>query len=138
MANDCLFCKIISNEIPSSKIYEDSQVLVFLDINPVNFGHCLIVPKKHSETLLDCDEKELFELIRISKKVALALKTSLNCDGINLIQNNFKASGQVIFHTHFHLIPRFENDGFRLLPRTKQYSGCEKDAFAEKIKSFLK
>ena len=111
--SDCLFCKIIAGEIPCHKIYEDTNFLAFLDITPVNPGHTLIIPKKHSRTLLDMGEKETKEIMFVVKKIASHIQKKLEADGINVINNTEATAGQVIFHTHIHIIPRFERDGFK-------------------------
>ena len=114
---ECIFCKIINGEIPSFKVYEDDEVLAFLDINPVAVGHTLVIPKKHCETVFSCEEEDFGRLSSKVAKVAKKIKNALNCDGINILQNNERASGQVIFHVHFHLIPRMEDDGVLAFPK---------------------
>ena len=113
---DCIFCKIINGDIPSYKIYEDEEVLAFLDINPVALGHTLVIPKEHYETVFDAQEESFGKLSAKVAKVAKKINNALDCDGINILQNNGKASGQVIFHVHFHLIPRKEDDGVLTFP----------------------
>lgn len=110
---DCIFCKIIAGDIPSTKIYEDEDVYVFADIHPVNLGHSLVVPKMHFENLYSTPEGELAKIMRVAKRVAIASKEALRADGINIEMNNEPAAGQVIFHSHIHVIPRFANDGYR-------------------------
>ena len=105
---DCLFCKIINNEIPSLTIYEDELVKVFLDINPSTNGDCLIIPKKHYENFLDIDENLIPHIHKISKNIYELLKKKLNIEGLTITQNNFY--GQEIKHYHVHLTPRYEND----------------------------
>ncbi len=107
---DCIFCKIISGEIPSYTIYEDDLVKVFLDINPSTNGDTLIIPKKHCENMLDMDEKLISHIHKVSKDIYYVLKNKLNIDGLTIIQNNFY--GQDIKHYHLHLTPRYKNDGF--------------------------
>ncbi len=108
---DCIFCKIIANgEISSTEVYEDDNVYAFLDNSPSSIGHTLVVPKKHYENLFDIPDAELGILGARVKKVARAVKTALNADGINISMNNGRAAGQVIFHAHIHIIPRFEKD----------------------------
>lgn len=112
MDENCLFCKIIANEIPSSKIFEDDAFLAFLDINPVNPGHTLVIPKKHF-TSFDEVPREFFEgYFSVIQKVAGAVKMGMGADGYNIFQNNGKAAGQAVFHIHFHVVPRFDGDGF--------------------------
>lgn len=107
---DCIFCKIIAGEIPSEKVYEDEQVLAFLDIKPVNRGHLLVVPKIHSTDLLSVEDEVLKDMMPKVKKIGAAAMKAMNAQGINISTNNGKAAGQIIFHLHFHLIPRFSND----------------------------
>jgi len=107
---DCLFCKIIRGEIPSRKVYEDKDSVAFLDINPANPGHTLVMPKKHAENIFDADDELLGRVIVAAKVISKKIKESLNADGINVIQNNGRHAGQIVNHIHFHIIPRFAND----------------------------
>jgi len=133
---DCLFCKIIKKEIPITKIYEDKSTLAFLDINPVNPGHTLVIPKKHSRNLFDIEKKDLEELINTVQKISKAIKKGIEADGINIIWNNESSAGQIIFHTHIHIIPRFKNDGLRHW-KGKVYQKNEAEKVAEKIKKLI-
>ena len=133
---DCLFCKIANKEIPSEIVYENDDAVAFMDINPTNKGHVLVIPKKHFENILDMPDEILEKVIVAVKKVAKAVKESLNCDGFNIGMNNFPASGQVIMHAHFHIIPRYDNDGLQMWP-SKKYEEGEIKAYAEKIKNQL-
>lgn len=110
---DCLFCKIIKGEIPSYKVYEDENTFAFLDINPNNIGHTLVVPKKHSRNILDIEKDDLCAVYETSKIIAKAIMKGLKVDGINIISNNEPAAGQLVFHSHVHIVPRLETDGFR-------------------------
>lgn len=105
---DCLFCKIISGDIPSNTIYEDEIVKVFLDINPISNGHCLIVSKKHYSNIEDIDLETLKHVNEVAKKIYKKLKEKLNCEGLTLVQNN--GLGQEVKHYHLHLVPRYTND----------------------------
>lgn len=133
---DCLFCKIIAGEIPGAKVYEDEKVLAFLDINPVNPGHTLAVPKNHYLNLEEIPEIELRELIIAVKKVGRAIKEGLGYAGYNLAVNNDPVSGQIVPHLHFHIIPRKEGDGLKLWPQ-RQYGEGEMEGVAEKIRKSL-
>ena len=106
MKNDCVFCAIAAHEIPCFKIYEDDDTLAFLDINPFSEGHTLVVPKSHSEGLLDTDGGKLAVLVTRVGKIAAWIKEKLDCDGFNILQNNGEAAGQSVKHIHFHIIPR--------------------------------
>ena len=106
------FFKIISGELESYKIYEDEFSFVILDINPINPGHVLVLTKKHYNKLSEIDEMEASDIFRIIKKIEKIVAGS-GCTGTNVLQNNGKDAGQEIAHVHFHIIPRFKNDGFR-------------------------
>jgi len=133
MTKDCIFCKIVKGEIPSCKIYEDSDTLAFLDIAPVNPGHTLVIPKEHFENLYTLPDETLAGLILTAKKIAQAIKKGIGADGVNIGMNNEKSGGQVIFHAHLHIIPRIEGDGLKLWPQ-KSYKEGEAESVAEKIK----
>ena len=112
--DDCIFCKIVKGEIPAEKIYEDEQVVAFMDINPINPGHLLLVPKEHSRTILEADPKVLQQLIVHVPRLAKAVMQAVGADSFNLGVNTGKPAGQVVYHTHFHIIPRFATDAHRL------------------------
>lgn len=105
-----IFSKIVNQEIPAHIVYEDDSVLAFLDINPVNPGHTLVIPKVASADGLEADPATLAELIVAAQKIARAQKQVLNCDGVNFVMNNGEAAGQEVFHTHLHVIPRYHDD----------------------------
>ena len=107
MKNNCVFCAIAAGEIPSFKVYEDDLVLAYLDINPFSKGHTLVIPKEHNTGLLDTSDTTLANLIASVKKVAAHLKSTLPCDGFNILQNNGEAAGQTVMHIHFHIVPRY-------------------------------
>ena len=109
MAN-CIFCKIVKGEIPCFKILEDDRVLSFADVNPINAGHTLIIPKRHAENIWEIDREDLTAIHQASLKIAKAMKTSLDPDGIAILQLNGKAVNQVVMHYHLHLIPRKSSD----------------------------
>lgn len=113
--DNCIFCKIINNEISSQKIYEDNTVLAFLDINPVNLGHTLVIPKKHFEDIHDIPEEIAAHIIKVAQKISVALK-KIGADGTNISINNGKAASQIIFHFHMHVIPRFIGDNLPVWP----------------------
>ena len=109
--NDCLFWKIIKGEIPAKKVYEDSNSFAFLDINPRNPGHTLVIPKKHYETIFDIPSSEAGKLFESVRKIAGMVKNGMNAHGINISQSNGKAAGQIVSHLHVHVIPRFVTEG---------------------------
>ncbi len=118
---DCIFCKIINKQIPSKIIFENESSLAFLDIFPISKGHSIVIPKNHFNNLEDIPEEELSELFKIVKEIAVLIHDKLKVDGYNILQNNFKAAGQIINHFHIHIIPRKENDDkFKLkIPRSQ-------------------
>ncbi len=132
---DCIFCKIVSGEIPSGKVYEDESVVAFMDINPAVKGHCLVLPKEHYENIFDVSDEVLGETILAVKKVASAVQKAVKSDGVNVLQNNNRAAGQLIPHIHFHVIPRFEGDGIDFSYRPEKYAEGEMAEMLAKIKS---
>lgn len=111
--NDCLFCKIVKGEIPSYTVYEDEKVKVFLDINPNNDGHLLVIPKEHKTNLYEMDDETLLYMLNVIRtKLATLLKEKLAIDGLTISQNN--DYGQEVKHFHIHVIPRYKNDKFPL------------------------
>jgi histidine triad (HIT) family protein len=134
--DNCIFCKIVNNQIPCSKIFENEKIMAFLDLSPVNKGHALVIPKEHHKDLLDMPEATLSELTKAAKKVAKAVVKATKADGFNIGQNNGKAAGQIVFHFHLHVIPRFENDGLVPWPQGKYEEG-EMDRLAKEISSIL-
>lgn len=111
---DCVFCKIICGEIPSHKIYEDEDIYAFLDINPVTKGHTLIIPKQHFENMLDTPKEIREKVMEVAKNLALKYKKLLKVDAFNFYNASGKEANQSVFHLHLHLIPRSENDGYKL------------------------
>jgi len=117
--DDCIFCKIIEKKIPSKILYENNNTIAFLDILPISQGHTIVIPKKHYTNLETIPIDDLYEVMATVKIVSNLIFKNLNIDGYNILQNNYKAAGQVINHFHIHIIPRSRADGkFRLsIPR---------------------
>ncbi|MFH1448283.1 MAG: HIT family protein [Candidatus Micrarchaeota archaeon] len=134
---DCIFCKIVSKEIPSSVVYEDETALAFLDINPLSKGHTLVIPKKHYGSIHEASEEDMAELAKAVKKVAGAIKKTTGSDGINIIQNNGKAAEQLVPHMHFHIIPRFKDDGLVSKWPTKKYGEGEMENLRKRMAESL-
>ncbi|MFA6050152.1 MAG: HIT family protein [Candidatus Paceibacterota bacterium] len=134
--DNCIFCKIVTGEIPSNKVYEDDHVLAFLDIRPVNPGHTLVIPKDHFENIYTLPDETFARMSLAVKKVSVAIKQAVDADGINLGMNNEEAAGQVIFHAHIHIMPRVEGDGLQLWPQ-KDYKDGEAASIADRIKKEL-
>jgi histidine triad (HIT) family protein len=106
-----VFCRILDGQIPSTRVFEDERTIAFMDINPLNEGHCLVVPRAHAPTIFDIDQTDLRSAIVTAQRVAKAIRTALRPDGLNLLQANGAAAFQSVPHLHFHLVPRFAGDG---------------------------
>lgn len=128
----CIFCKIISGEIPSSKIYEDNDVFAFLDTKPVNPGHTLVIPKKHFESIHDTPDEAVSKMIVVAKKIAGSIQKNLKAQGVTIGMNNGEAAGQSVFHAHIHVMPRYSTDTHKLWSG-KDYKSGERESVAEKI-----
>lgn len=135
---DCVFCKIVRGELSSCKIYEDGEIIAFMDIGPIIKGHALVIPRRHYPTLFDTPPDVLEKLILAAQKIAIAQKHALCSDGINVMQSNGRSAGQVVDHIHFHVIPRFNADGHHWNWKAQKYAdGSEMQALADKIKNAL-
>ena len=108
--SNCIFCKIATGAIPSATIYEDGDFRVIMDINPASKGHAIILPKTHAANIFEVSDEVAGKIMVVAKKVATAMKEELNCEGINILQNNGEIAGQTVFHLHVHLLPRYKND----------------------------
>ena len=133
---DCLFCNIIAGEIPSHTVFEDEKTLAFLDIGPVNTGHTLVIPKRHSQNIFDIASEDWAAVAETVRRVAGALEKGLGADGINLEMNNRPYAGQIVDHTHVHIIPRFRGDGLQHWPQHKYKEG-EAEAALAKIRATI-
>lgn len=131
-----IFAKILRGEIPSTRVYETDDVVAFMDVMPQGTGHTLVVPKAPSRNLLDAKPETLANVIQVVQKIAQAVKTAFNADGVTVMQFNEPASGQTVYHLHFHVIPRFE--GVALKPHTGQMEDTAVlSANAEKIRAAI-
>lgn len=131
-----IFAKILRGEIPAFKVYEDAETLAFMDVMPQSPGHTLVIPKAPSRNLLDADPSVLAQTIPVVQKIAIAAKTAFAADGIQIVQFNEPASGQTVYHLHFHIIPRYE--GVSLKPHSGKMEDMEVlKANAEKLKAAL-
>ncbi len=115
--DNCIFCKIARGEIPCTSVFESEELIAFLDINPVNKGHTLLVPKAHMETLFDMPDGIGENLMIAMKQVGKAVMDATGAEGLNVVQNNYPAAGQQVPHAHWHLIPRFADDGYTAWPQ---------------------
>jgi histidine triad (HIT) family protein len=135
MTESCTFCQIARGEAPAKIIYEDEKAMAFLSNRPVNAGHTLVISKKHYENVFEIPEKEMMHIFKIVKKVAHAVKTAENAEGVKIVQNNGEAAGQVIFHFHVHVIPMYKT--LPPLHRREIREAGELESGAKRIKRFL-
>ena len=131
--HDCIFCKIISGEIPSARVYEDDHVLAFLDIGPLQPGHTLVIPKDHHPQLADMPPETMAEFGRVLPRIAKAVAAATGADGYNILQSNGEVAGQEVFHVHFHVVPRSRQDGLGFRWRSGQYGEGEQASWQERI-----
>ncbi len=135
---NCLFCKISNGDIPCVKLYEDDDILVFLDISQTTKGHTLVIPKEHFENIFDLTPETITNIYKHIPKVARAIMKAFNAKGMNIINNNGETAGQTVFHYHVHLIPRYnEDDGLRVIytNHMDKYSKEDLEFIANEIKN---
>ena len=135
---DCIFCKIVKGEIDSAKVFENEKVFAFLDITPLNKGHCLVIPKEHIEIIFDIDKDILREITSSAKNIAGIMRDVLGAKAVNLINASGKEAEQSVFHFHLHIVPRYENDGLEMnkwwQSKAKKISTEELKDIANKIR----
>ncbi|MFI3328930.1 MAG: HIT family protein [bacterium] len=118
----CIFCKIINNEIPSYKIYEDNNVLAILDISQITYGHTLVIPKKHYENIFDIEEVDLLNIMKVVNNLSKQYKDKLNIEGINIFNNSGEIAGQEVNHFHFHIVPRYAKEELTIKHSSNKYN----------------
>ena len=138
-AGECVFCAIVAGRAPASRVYHDAVCTAFLDIQPVNPGHTLVVPNAHAASLAELEPDTGAHLFRVAQRLAGALRRSgVRCEGINLLLADGAPAGQEVFHVHLHVVPRFEHDGFgfRFSPTLEQLpERAELDKIAHQIRA---
>jgi len=132
---NCLFCKIAAKEIPAEIVYEDENSLAFLDINPTHKGHTLLIPKKHFRNLLEMNEVDIGLMNRALSFLPNKIKEAVDADGL-VISTNQERPAQEVFHTHWHIMPRYLDDNFTNWPKVKYEEGEEKK-YADKIRNVI-
>ena len=130
---ECIFCKIAGGEIPSSTVYEDEDFRVILDLGPATKGHALILPKNHFDDIYSMDDATAAHVFQVAVKVAKAMKETLGCEGLNIVQNNGEIAGQTVFHFHMHLIPRYEGDNQHILWKPTEVTQDELEEIRKQI-----
>ena len=134
---DCLFCKIVAGEIPCSKVYEDEEVLAFLDLYPLAPGHTLVIPKSHTERTTDMTAAGMAAVGRVLPQVAKGVVAATGAEGFNILQANGACAGQVIFHVHVHVIPRAPDDGLGFRWKAGAYEEGEMEVWRAKIQQAI-
>lgn len=129
----CIFCKIVNNEIPSYKVYEDNNVLAFLDISQVTNGHTLVIPKKHYQNIFELDNHTSKEIFKVVNELAIKMRNNLKINDLNIVNNNGKKAGQEVDHYHIHLIPRYDNDNVEFRFKHQNLTVDEMQMIQEKI-----
>ena len=135
--SDCVFCKIVAGQIPSTRVYEDEHTLAFMDLGQVNPGHVLVAVRKHAANLYELDDIQAAAVARTSTRVARAIRDAFAPAGLSVYQANGKAAGQTVFHYHLHLLPRHEADGMELVWPVKNPSRALLEEYAAKIRGGL-
>jgi histidine triad (HIT) family protein len=134
---DCVFCRIVAGQIPSTKVYEDEHTLAFMDIGQVNPGHVLVAVKKHAANLFELDDAQAAAAARAAARVARAIEAAFKPEGMSVYQANGKAAGQTVFHYHVHLLPRHAGDGMELVWPVKNPPREKLEQYAAKIRGML-
>jgi histidine triad (HIT) family protein len=136
--SDCVFCKIVAGQIPSTRVFEDEHTLAFMDLGHVNPGHTLVAVKKHAANVFELDEAQAEAIARAIVKVSRALKKTFDPEGLSVYQANGKAAGQTVFHYHVHLLPRHAGDGMELVWPVKNPPREKLEEYAAKIRGGLR
>ena len=134
MAEDCIFCKILTGQLPSERVDEDEHTVAFMDLNPWTRGHALVVPRRHSRNLYEIGDGDLRHTAAASKRLALRMRERLACDGVNLINACEPAAWQTVFHFHMHVIPRYDDDPLSLPTRPREADQDELGEVAEELR----
>lgn len=134
--SDCIFCKIVSGDIPSNKIYEDDDVVAFLDLSQVTEGHTLLIPKDHQANVFELQEETAAKLFTKAPKIARALKETFNFEGLNIANNNGQKADQTIFHYHLHFIPRYGQEVlYNWADNSDKYSDEDLKSYAQAVQA---
>ena len=136
-AAECVFCRIIRRELPAEILYENENVISILDINPIHFGHALVIPKTHCTDFLSIPEADLSEVLRVAQIVTRGIVCGLHLEGFNVFSNNGKIAGQSVFHFHVHITPRYPDDNIKFVLKLKSYKDELLAEYGSKIRSHI-
>jgi histidine triad (HIT) family protein len=137
MSADCIFCKLVAGQIPSTRVHEDEHTLAFMDLGHVNPGHVLVAVKKHASNVFELEPAQAEAVARTVLKISKALKKAFEPEGLSVYQANGKAAGQTVFHYHVHVLPRHAGDGMELTWPMKNPPREKLEAYAAKIRGAL-
>lgn len=137
MSEECIFCKIINNQMPSDKVYEDNECIVIMDRFPNNIGQCLVIPKIHVQNIFELDDELSGKILKVASKIAKGMQNALKPDGIHLLQNNGRGANQTVNHFHMHIIPRYFDDTIQIKWINNKFTDQEFFDTAQKIKDCL-
>lgn len=138
MENNCIFCKIANHQIPSSIVYEDEDIIAFLDIDQTTLGHTLVIPKKHYDNFLSTPKEVMHKIMDVSQRIGQILIKDLKAKGVNILTNCYEAAGQSVMHTHVHVIPRYiSGDGFKIEMKSGELKDINLPMLAKDISSKL-
>jgi histidine triad (HIT) family protein len=135
--NDCVFCKIVAKQIPSTIVHEDQHALAFMDIGQVNPGHVLVAAKAHADSIYALDDTQAAAVFRAAARVARAIRGAFSPEGLSVYQANGRAAGQTVFHFHLHLVPRHADDGMSLTWPVKNPPREKLEEYAAQIRQKL-
>ena len=134
---DCTFCKIVLRQLPAEILFENDKVISILDINPIHFGHALVIPKKHCLDFLSIPENDLHDVLHATQIVARAIVTSLKLDGFNIFSNNGRIAGHSVFHIHMHITPRYPDDNIKFVLQLKSYKEGVLAEYGSSIRKYI-
>jgi histidine triad (HIT) family protein len=134
---NCIFCKIIEKQVLAEILFEDDHIIAILDINPINYGHTLIIPKVHCRDFLDLPEESYRSVLHAAKIITKALVIHFNLEGYNLFSNNGSIAGQSVFHFHMHITPRYREDNIRFVLNLKHYQDGEVKVFGDALRKTI-
>lgn len=135
--SECIFCNILERKKPAEILYENKDALAILDINPIHYGHSLIIPKRHCRDFLELPMDSFHGVMEVAHVIARAMLKGLNVEGFNIFSNNGLVAGQSVFHFHLHITPRYENDNIRFVLELKKYQNGEMERYGELIRSHI-
>lgn len=135
--SDCVFCQIVNRQLPAEVLYENDRVIAILDVNPIHYGHALVIPKMHAPDFLHVRETDLYDVLRVTQIVARAIVKALHLEGFNIFSNNGKVAGQSVFHFHLHVTPRYADDNITFVLQLKKYTQAAMADYGARIRSCI-